>query len=357
MSATTELDRLEQILDTAAVCEQIQVRLPIGVRPRQLSVRTLLLGMLLVAVEGRPAHLRRVHQALIALSEDDQRRLGVLAHWNTGPHQLTYRQLEYTFALIVKALAKSEPDGAPSEQLSWVLDRLLEASIQTCGVPASSSFAVDWTDLETWPRPPRKDGRGRCTDPEAAWGHRNTNHPARNETFFGYYLQALTTVPDETGPPVPELVRRIHLASCRHDPPDQIIPVIARMHQAGIPIDDLLADSGYSYRQPATFALPIRALAVGLVVDLHPNDRGPKGSHQGAITSNGQLYCPATPTSLLELGPLPPAATVEQTALHDHQCAELARYKLAPITESPRESWRPVCLRGWADEYEQAVSG
>jgi hypothetical protein len=336
----TALARLEQIIDAAGVCEQIEARLPIGVRPRQLSVRTLLIGMLLAAVDGRPAHLRRVHQALTALCEDDQRRLGVLAHWKTGPHQLTYRQLEYTLTLLARALAKAAPDGAPSEQLSRVLDQLLEASIQVCGPPASSSLAVDWTDLETWARPPRKDGQGRCADPEAAWGHRNTNHPARNETFYGYYLQALTTVPDEHGPQVPELVRRIHIASCQHDPPAQIIPAIARMHHDAIPITDVLADSGYSYRQPETFALPLRALAIQLVIDLHPNDRGRKGTHQGAIAANGQLYCPATPTSLLELGPLPPAATIEQTIHHDQQCAELARYKLAPITAPDTDGYK-----------------
>jgi hypothetical protein len=334
----TALARLEQIVDAAGVCEQIETLLPVGVRPRQLSVRTLLLGMLLAAVEGRPAHLRRVHQALTALCEDDQRRLGVLASWKTGWHRLTYRQLEYTFTLLTRALAKAVPDGAPSEQLSRVLDQLLEASIQVSGAPASSSLAVDWTDLETWARPPRKDGR--AADHEAAWGHRTTNHPAQTETFYGYYLQALTTVPDETGPQVPELVRRMHLASCRHDPPAQIVPAIARMHQARIPIGDLLADSGYAYRQPQTFALPLRALAIGLVIDLHPNDRGPKGTHHGAIAANGQLYCPATPTSLLELGPRPPAATIEQTLLHDQQCAELARYKLAPVTAPDPDGYR-----------------
>ncbi|HUZ03206.1 MAG TPA: hypothetical protein VMU89_22910 [Thermomicrobiaceae bacterium] len=337
---TAALARLEQIIDAAAISEQVETLLPVGVRPRQLSVRTLLLGMLIVAVEGRPAHLRRVHKALLALPETDQRRLGVLACWKSGWHSLSYRQVEYTFALTVKALAKPVPDGAPSALLSRVLDRLLEASVQACGVPASGSLALDWTDLETWARPPRKDGHGRAADPEAAWGHRNSNHPARNETFYGYYLQALTTVRDEGGAQVPELVRRIHLAGCQHDPPAQIIPTIQRMHQAAIPTGDLLADSGYSYRQPETFALPLRALGIQLVVDLHPNDRGPKGTHQGAITANGQLYCPATPQTLLTLGPLSPAASPEQTAHHDQQTAELGRYKLAPVSAPDPDGYR-----------------
>jgi hypothetical protein len=162
--------------------------------------------------------------------------------------------------------------------------------------------------------------------------------------FYGYYLQAITSVRDEHGPEVPELVRRIHLASPQHDPPAQIIPVIERMVADAIVIGDLLADSGYSYRQPETFALPARTLGIQLIVDLHPNDRGPKGTHNGATCANGRLYCPATPHTLLKLGPLGPAATLEQTALHDQQSAELARYKLAPITTPDHDGYhRVIC--------------
>lgn len=63
----------------AGVSKQIEMLLPIGVRPRQLTARTLLLGMLLVAAQGRPAHLRRVHPALLTLAADQRQRLGVIA--------------------------------------------------------------------------------------------------------------------------------------------------------------------------------------------------------------------------------------------------------------------------------------
>jgi hypothetical protein len=343
-SATGELARLERIIDTAGVCERIEALLPIGVRPRQLRVRTLLVGMLLVAVDGRPMHLRRVHQALLALPENDQRRLGVLARQRDGWHLLTYRQIEYTFARIVRALSTPVPDGAPSQLLADVLDRLLEASVQVLGVPSCSSYAIDWTDLEAWARPPAKNSTTPSTDPEAGWGHRTSTHPAENEMFYGYYLQAITSVRDEHGPEVPELVRRVHLAGCRHDPPAQIIPVLEHMVADGIRVGDLLADSGYSYRRPETFALPARALGAQLIVDLHPNDRGPKGTHNGATCANGRLYCPATPKQLLELRPLPPAATPEQTALHDQHTHQLARYKLAAITQPDTDGYhRVIC--------------
>ncbi len=52
-----------------------------------------------------------MHQALTSLPGADQRRLGVLAPWKTGPHLLTYRQTERTFGLAAAALAKDEPDG------------------------------------------------------------------------------------------------------------------------------------------------------------------------------------------------------------------------------------------------------
>jgi len=379
MSAT--LERLEAVIDTAGIARRIELLLPIGVRPRQLTVRTLLLGMLLIAVQGRPAHLRRVHQALTALAAHEHQRLGIIADWNTGSHLLTYRQTERTFGLVIKALSRDTPDGTPSETLSEVLDALLEASVQVLGQPASSSYTVDWTDHETWSCPPPKpraanpepaasdpkrqaapsdtahdadpehrtpaddNDEHRCADPEASWGHRRGNHPGRkDELFYGYYLQAATTVRDEHGPPVPELARRMHLASCDHDPPPAFVPVLQRMHATGITITDVLADSGYAYRIPTTWALPIRQLGADLIQDLHPNDRGPNGTHHGAICANGRLYCPATPRPLLDIQPLARAATPEQTAAHDQRSGELARYKLSPISRHDRDGYhRVIC--------------
>jgi hypothetical protein len=144
-------------------------------------------GMHLALDDGRPAHLTRVHAALTSLPEADQARLGVTADWKTGRHQLTYRQTEHTFRRVATALGKDEPDGAPAEILQAACDRLLEASIPA-GQTASSALAADWTDIESWSRPPRR-GSTECADPEASWGHRNSNLPGpKGEMFFGYYL-------------------------------------------------------------------------------------------------------------------------------------------------------------------------
>jgi hypothetical protein len=61
--------------------------------PPQLTTRTLLAGMMLTLADNRPAHLTRVHAALTSLPPQAQTRLGVMADWENGPHQLTYRPL------------------------------------------------------------------------------------------------------------------------------------------------------------------------------------------------------------------------------------------------------------------------
>ena len=178
---------IEDIIDTSATAPAIEDLLPAGVRGRQLSARTLLAGMMLALADGRPAHLTRVHAALTGLPDADQRRLGVIASWGDGPHQLTYRQVEHTTRLITKALSKEQPDGAPSDQLQQACDTLLEASIPAGFKDASSSLAADWTDVEAWARPVRHDQAGTGADREAAWGHRNVNLKiARGEMFYGY---------------------------------------------------------------------------------------------------------------------------------------------------------------------------
>jgi hypothetical protein len=148
----------EDITDASGVAPRIGALLPVGVRHRQLRVRTLLAGMMLTLADRRPAHLTEVHAALTGLPEGDQIRLGVIEDWKNGPHQLT-------------------------------------------------------------------------------------------------------------------------------------------------------GDSAYAHRDPGAWAIPLRAAGAQLVQDLHPSDRGPRGTQQGAIISNGNLYCPCTPRPLLELPPLAPGTT------------------------------------------------
>jgi hypothetical protein len=333
---------LEEIIDRSGIAPRIELLLPIGVRTRQLLVRTLLLGMLLALADRRPAFLTEVHQALTHLPETDQRRLGVLAPWKTGPHLLTYRQTERTFGLAAAALAKDEPDGLPSRALAGICDDLLEASIPDEFKHASSALAVDWTDMETFSRPPHRGGSD-CADPEASWGHRSGGGPGQDsELFFGYYASAATMMRDEHGPPVPELARRMTACSCHADPARALVPVLTRMPANGIPLGDILSDSGYAHRDAAAWALPLRLAGARLIQDLHPSDRGPKGTHDGAVIANGNLYCPATPRPLLDLGPLARGTTPERAAAHDQQSAELARHKLGRLTSDDADGYHRV---------------
>ena len=159
------LAALEEVIDRSRVAPRIEALLPAGVRARQLKVRTLLAGMCLAMADGRPAHLTRVHQALTALPADDQRRLGVIADWKHGPHQLTYRQTERTFGLAATALGKDGSGGLPSQAL--------QAACDDCSRPRSRRRSPApaarwrWTG-QTWnPSPgPRRAGPATAPTPK-----------------------------------------------------------------------------------------------------------------------------------------------------------------------------------------------
>jgi hypothetical protein len=338
----TLLAAFEEIIDASGVAPQIEALLPIGVRHRQLRVRTLLAGMMLTQADCRPAHLTRVRTTLIALPADDQVRLGVTEDWKHGPHLLTYRQTERTFGLVADALGGDHPGGLPPDRLQRICDALLEASIPDQFTGASRSLAVDWTDLESFSRPP-PHGTSDCADPEASWGHRKNNLlRTQDELFYGYYLSAAVMMPEENGPAVPEFARRATASSCRHDPVRAFAPVLTAMPGQGIPLGDVLDDCGYAHRHAGAWAIPLRAAGAQLVQDLHPHDRGPKGTHHGAVISNGCLYCPQTPRPLLQLGPLARTATSQQAADHDRKTAELARYKLGRLTRDDHDGYHRV---------------
>jgi hypothetical protein len=334
------LGRAEAVVDAAGIVEELEARLGVGVRPRQLAVRTLLVGIVLAMSDDRPAHLARVHRALLALASRDRVRLGVRVPWKGGPHELTYRQVEYTFGRVVGALAKDDPDGEPSAALHRVIDALVEASVPVLYKEASRALAIDWSDQESFARPPGGQG-DKGADPEASWGHRNAGL-AKADLFYGYYLSAAVMVREEGGASIPELVRRMLVSSCHIDPVPAFVERLVALGESGVTLGDVLADSGYAHRRPEHFALRLRRAGADLVMDLHPHDRGRRGTYGGAIVHNGNLYCPATPPALFALGPLARGAGRQETEAHDVACAELARHKLGPISGADADGYRRV---------------
>ena len=330
------LERSEEVIDRSGIAQTIEDMLPNMGQKRQLSVRTLLLGILLALADDRPCHLTRVHQELVDLREEERVRLGIMK----DHHLLTYRQVEHTFRLVRRAVSKDHRDGSPSPILQEVMDHLIEASVPDDCKDLSRSLALDWSDHETFSCPPFAQG-ARCADDEASWGHRRAT-PAKTEMFFGYYLTAATMVRDEGSDPVPELIRRMTLTTCHVDPARASVSVLDAMVKDGTPLGDVLVDSGYAHRKPEHFAVPLRSIGASLVMDLHPHDRGPQGTYKGAICNNGSLYCPATPVTLLGLGPLARSATKQDMALHDEQSAELERYRLSRITTDDSDGYHRV---------------
>jgi hypothetical protein len=336
------LARIEELIETSGVAPRIEALLPIGVRHRQLRARTLLAGMMLTQAGQRPAHLTRVRDALTALPGPGQARPGVLEDWKTGPHQLTCRQTGRTFGLVADALAKDVPDGLPSGTLTAICNGLQEASIPDEHKHASTALAVDWTDVETFSRPPSR-GTSDCAGPEASWGHRSGGGPGQDsELFFGSCAPAATMMREEHGPAVPELARRMTVCSCHAGPARALVPVLTAMPEDGIPPGDILADSGYAHRDAEAWAIPLRGAGAQLIQDLHPPGRGPRGTHHGAIIGNGNLYCPATPRPLPELAPPARDATPEQADAHDQQTAGTSRSKLGRITSDDADGYHRV---------------
>jgi hypothetical protein len=114
------------------------------------------------------------------------------------------------------------------------------------------------------------------------------------------------------------------------------------MPTGGIVLGDVLCDSGYAHRVARSWALPLRRAGARLVMDLHPHDRGPRGTHDGAVVSNGSLYCPATPAALLTLSPPARDADPGQRAVHDGHVAEAEHYRLRRVCADDDDGYHRV---------------
>jgi len=243
MTSKLDLAWAEAAVDRSNVAPFIERAVPVALQ-RQLSIRTLLLGIVVTAMEERPLMLSWVWTTLCELEPEDQRRLGVIGTTVHGEHdhQLSYRQVEDTFRVVMLALDyrpvpafrkgikgaarhqaflahQPSPNEAAQRRsnLEWVCDALLEASMPR-RLRRHTAHALDWTDVHSRAADIAKAEYS--TDPSAGWRRKKKqDSPTRPHVFFGYHEQSLTIAPTPGATEqFPELVRRIELYPANEEP-------------------------------------------------------------------------------------------------------------------------------------------
>lgn len=109
-SLTARIREAERVIDASGVVSKIEAAISAKAkrsgRPRELSVRTRLVGLLVVAEDGR-VHLSRVVGLLNSLNAATAKRLGV-----QRANGITMRQVQHLFEVVTKALAGASEESA-----------------------------------------------------------------------------------------------------------------------------------------------------------------------------------------------------------------------------------------------------
>lgn len=309
MIPAVEIHRAEAIVDRSGLVEELEALLrPVSPtsgrhigRPRDLSVRTFLVGLLVAAAHGKNQHLREVHRTLTrAISRTQQDRLGVRferrgEHLGAHKRVLTYHH----FSRIVCALAKKvQRDG--DEYLQSIVDRLIAASIDT-GPRPSGHWAIDGTGVDTWANGLKPEQRR--ADRDARWGHRTpTPQKSMSKKFFGYDLYGFTIVPPTSadGREHPNLIGRIVVRPAASDDAEASLTGIDSLRAAGVPVERVLVDRGISYKADERWASQLRDRDIDQTLDMHAAEHG-RLDYNGIAMIDGWPHCPSVPETLVHI--------------------------------------------------------
>lgn len=322
-----EVRRAERIIDSSGLVTFVEGRIAAhkkaSGRPRELSVRALLVGLLLLSQSGS-MHLVRVPGLLNGLDAGSRKRLGV-----TRKGGVTRRQVERLFNLIADAL--------PSEhhvEFDAFCDALLLATVDP-GCAGTSSIAIDGTSVDSWGRKRRRvDANGEVTwvssDPDARWRRKSKQNPWKRPVF-GYDLTVAVTVPEVDGPDVPLAARSMRFRGAHQEGVAMGRAVVKEVFRQQGALGDVIADREYtSTIDGHDFVLPVRALGGEPVFELTKYQLGARGTSHGAVMIDGHPFSPSVPPALHLLVPPPPGASRAELRAYQQKIATRARYAFVP---------------------------
>ena len=255
------LAAFEEIIDASGIAPRIEAMLP-DRRARPAAERPHpAAGHAACPADHRPAHLTRVHQALISLPRGRpaaaRRDHGLEAR--PAPAHLPADRAHLRPGRR-RPSARTSPTGCPPARCSAACDDLLEASVPEEFKDASrlAGRGLDGPGI-LLPAPAARHQRLRR--PRSVLGPPQ-EQPAAQRRRAVLRLLPLRRGHDarrERAAPSPRLARRATVSSCRNDPVRAFAPVLTAMPAAGIPLGDILDDSGYAHRDAGAWAIPLRA--------------------------------------------------------------------------------------------------
>lgn len=314
--------RAETIIDKSGLVKYIETRIEahkkLSGRPRELSVRTLLVALYHLSETGT-MHLARIPGMLNGLDNTTKKRLGV-----TRQGGVTRRQVERLYNLIADALETSNHTGFDA-----FCDLLLEATLdKACS--DTRSIAVDATSIDSWGTRRKTASGYRATDPDAAWRRKSLDNPWK-KPVFGYDLTIAATVPERDGPDVPLAARVMRFRPANKDNVAMGRAVVKEVaHQQGM-LGDVIADREYtSTMDGRDFVLPVRALGGEPVFELTQKQLGARGTTHGAVMIDGHPFSPSVPPLLQLLTPPPPGAPWSDVVAYQTQIETRQKYALVP---------------------------
>jgi hypothetical protein len=325
------------VVDASGVAARLEALLAKGTgRKRTLPLRSLLVALLLLALDDRALHLKAATKLLYcALGAHWRAELGVVGEAGTKKSLLArYRCVRYLFHLTTSvmdpsgqvknrvisnaaldALAKELSVAEVTlrrERLESVVNELIEASVTVCSPEELEGFdgsaGLDATVVPLFSRGPSARAGTCASDPDGGWyvregDHRDVLGPKGKQLRKLFWAQEATLVtmgrPPGAHPLYPNLVLAACLAPPGEDPGGTAVRLLTSVRARGYPARYLGADRAYSQARPERFHLPVRALGYSLVMDYKETELGRQANSGGAVMVDGAFFCPAMPEDLV----------------------------------------------------------
>ena len=306
-------------------------------RPRELSVRALMVALQVQVFEGRFL-LTTVPRLLNSLDPATRRRLGI-----TRKNGITLRQVQHLFERIEKTnYDRTRTDDARFANLDVLLNKVGTAGGHA-DAKLTASIAIDSSDIPSWGKDCYRmvfdadkkyvGNERRASDPDAHW--RKKGRKGEKKAFFGYDLTAAVTVQEEGGPEVPRVIKAIRFRPATYKTTAMALACATDVAEKQGSLGDVLVDREYTQSNHGRdFILKVRELGGEPVFGLKVNQVGVSGHVRGAVIIDGQPFSPSLPQSLRVIHrPLPTetyALNPDVLKKYEDQIAARSIYALVP---------------------------